>query len=209
MKKAKQAETQKQIKKIKSSQKPDEKKKPTEQELEQYKQELEAIKNIDLDLVVDKTIRNKLEKHADLKKEDLIKALVESFTDKKLEDKSSQNIASRLMDNKFVITEANQIVSGFQNIIKGHEEKIEKRKADEEKKKKLEEKKRKKEEEKKAQPQNKKPRIASSSEFMETLGGGSVSDDENEDENFEAIYEGVKKPNRVGQRQRRKYVYHF
>jgi hypothetical protein len=37
---------------------------------------------------------------------------------------------------------------------------------------------------------------------METLGN--VSDDENDDENFKKIYEGEKKPNRQGQRQRRK-----
>lgn len=55
---------------------------------------------------------------------------------------------------------------------------------------------------------NKKPKVvakpkqkAGTSEFMETLGD---EDDENDDENFAKIYEGEKKPNRVGQKQRRK-----
>lgn len=180
------------------------KKKPTQQDLDQYEKELDTIKNINLDLLVDKTIKNRLEKNPELKTEELIKELVQSLTPTKIEDQTTQNIGSRLMAHKLVIAEINQIIVAFQHIIKGNNEKIEKQKAEEEKKKKAEEKKRKKEEEKKAN--TKKPRISSSSEFMETLGGGSATpaDDENEDENFKAIYEGVKKPNRVGQRQRRK-----
>ncbi len=101
------------------------------------------------------------------------------------------------------------LFSSFKAIILGNSEKIEKRKADELKKKEAEEKKKRKAEEaEEAEKKAKKPKIvkkkaevAGTSEFMETLG---VSDDENDDENFAKIYEGEKKPNRVGQRQRRK-----
>lgn len=136
-----------------------------------------------------------------MKSEDLVRELVESLTQKKLEDQITQNVGSRLMANKQVISQVTLAITAFHHIIHGNSEKIQQRKEEEEKKKKEEEKKRKKEEEKKSV---KKPRISSSSEFMETLGGASVTDDENEDENFKTIYEGKKKPNRVGQRQRRK-----
>lgn len=152
-------------------------------------------------------MKSKLQKNASLKSEDLIKDLIESsLAAKKTEDKILQNIESRLISNKAVIAEISIILSSFQSIIKGHNEKIEKRKTIEEKKKQTAEKKKRKAEEEEQKPQVKKARTpankAGTSEFFETLGD--VTDDENEDENFKKIYEGEKKPNRAGQRQRRK-----
>lgn len=125
----------------------------------------------------------------------------------KTEDKILQNIESRLMANKAVVSDIKNILSSFQSIVKGNNEKIEKMKTIEEKKKQAAEKKRQAEEEEQKPQAAKKPRVtkakkAGTSEFFETLGD--VADDENEDENFKKIYEGEKKPNRAGQRQRRK-----
>lgn len=152
-------------------------------------------------------MKSKLQKNAALKGEHLIKDLIESSLDaRKTEDKILQNIESRLISNKAVIAEISTILSSFQSIIKGHNEKIEKRKTIEEKRKQTAEKKKRKAEEEEEKPQVKKARTpvkkAGTSEFFETLGD--VTDDENEDENFKKIYEGEKKPNRAGQRQRRK-----
>ncbi|GAN08499.1 hypothetical protein MAM1_0207c08013 [Mucor ambiguus] len=225
LKKAKNEETQKQNKKIKSARKllekaADEKeegdeeaekkpkKKVAAEDIELYEKELEVVKSVDLDALVEKTLKSKLQKNAELKNEDLIKDLIESFVKaKKTEDKILQNIESRLIANKAVISEINIILSSFQSIIKGNNEKIEKMKTIEEKKKQAAEKKKRQAEEEEQKPQAaKKPRVtkakkAGTSEFFETLGD--VADDENEDENFKKIYEGEKKPNRAGQRQRR------
>lgn len=227
LKKAKNEETQKQNKKIKSArklleksvddgkEKDDEeaekkpKKKITAEDIAVYERELEVIKSVDLDALVEKTLKSKLQKNAELKNEDLIKDLIESsIKAKKTEDKILQNVESRLIANKAVISEINIILSSFQSIIKGNNEKIEKMKTIEEKKKQAAEKKKRQAEEDEQKPQAaKKPRVtkakkAGTSEFFETLGA--VADDENEDENFKKIYEGEKKPNRAGQRQRRK-----
>jgi hypothetical protein len=171
---------------------------------------LEILKEIDLDTLVEKTIKNKLQKNATLKNEELIKELIETHIEPiEKTDQITQNIESRLISQKAVVTEVGNIISSFQSILLGNNEKIEKRKAEEFKKKKVEEEKKRKAEEAE-KSQNKKPKLikkkkdaeAGTSEFMETLGD--VSDDENEDENFKKIYEGEKKPNRQGQRQRRK-----
>ncbi|KAI8077186.1 hypothetical protein BDF21DRAFT_439225 [Thamnidium elegans] len=181
-------------------------KKVTAQDIEQYENELEILKNIDLEQLVEKTIKSKLLKHNTLKHEELVKDLIESSmkpTEKS--DQVTQNIESRLISQKPVVTEVTNMMTSFQSIIKGNNEKIEKKKAEEAKKKKMEEaKKRKAEEAEKDKLNNKKPKMVAkskpgTSEFIETLG-----DDENEDENFQKIYEGEKKPNRVGQKQRRK-----
>ncbi|KAL9541043.1 hypothetical protein PS6_010485 [Mucor atramentarius] len=226
LKKAKNEETQKQNKKIKSARKllekaDDEKeagdeeaekkpkKKITAEDIELYEKELEVIKSVDLDALVEKTLKSKLQKNAALKNEDLIKDLIESsIKANKTEDKILQNIESRLIANKAVTSDINSILSSFQSIIKGNNEKIEKMKTIEEKKKQAAEKKKRQAEEEEQNPQAaKKPRVTKgkkvgTSEFFETLG--SAADDENEDENFKKIYEGEKKPNRAGQRQRRK-----
>lgn len=221
LKKGKQAETQKQIKKIKSSRKllelPEEKqpkKKITAEEVEGYEKELEILKNIDLDLLVEKVLKSKLQKNATLKNEELIQDLIQTSlkpVDKK-NDQSTQNIESRLIAQEEVTAEIGNTMTAFQHIISGNNEKIAKRIEEEKKKKTEEEKKRKAEEQAEEDKKNtKKPKIkdgkkknkgeAGTSEFMETLG---VSDDEADDENFKKIYEGEKKPNRVGQRARRK-----
>lgn len=189
------------------------KKKITEKDIDQYEKELELLKTIHLDLLVERVLKNKLQKNAQLKNEELIKDLIQSSF-KPIEKPSlsaeqdllQQNVESRLISQKEVANEVEATLSAFKSIILGDSEKIEKRKAAELKKKTAEENKKRKAEEaeinpKKPKVMKKKPEVAGTSEFVETLG---VSDDENDDENFAKIYEGEKKPNRVGQRQRRK-----
>lgn len=218
MKKGKSEETKKQIKKVKSARKllegKDEAEKPkkkiTAEDIEQYEKELEILKEVDIDKLVEKTIKNKLLKNTTLKNESLIKELIETHikpTEKQAADQMTQNIESRLISQKFVVTEVTNTINSFWSILLGDSEKIEKRRAEELKKKKAEEEKKRKAEEleksgnKKSKVNKKKE--AGSSEFIETLGAD-VTDDENEDENFKKIYEGEKKPNRQGQRARRK-----
>lgn len=189
------------------------KKKITEKDIEQYEKELELLKTIHLDSLVERVLKNKLQKNAQLKNEELIKDLIQSSF-KPIEKSSSsaeqdllqQNVESRLISQKEVANEVEATLSAFKSIVLGDSEKIEKRKAAELKKKTAEENKKRKAEEAEINPKKpkvvkKKPEVAGTSEFVETLG---VSDDENDDENFAKIYEGEKKPNRVGQRQRRK-----
>lgn len=184
----------------------------TAEEIEQYENELKVLNKLDLDALIEKTIKNKLLKNPTLKNEELIKDLIESCIkpiDKP--DQITQNIESRLISQKPVITGITNNISSFQSIILGNNDKIQKRKANELKKKAMEEKKKRKAEEAEKDKLNKKPKVtattkttkqkAGTSEFMETLGD---MDDENDDENFAKIYEGEKKPNRVGQKQRRK-----
>ncbi|KAI8636639.1 hypothetical protein BD408DRAFT_437730 [Parasitella parasitica] len=222
LKKAKHEETQKQTKKIKSAQnllektgdsKDEEtekssKKKVTAEDIELYQKELEILKGVDLDGLVERTLKSKLQKNPALKNEELIIGLIESSLNaKKTEDKTLQNIESRLISNKAAMAEISIILFSFQSIIKGNNEKIEKQKVIEHKKKEVAEKKKRKAEEER-NPQAKKARSttqiikAGTSEFFETLGD--VAGDETEDTNFKKIYEGEKKPNRAGQRQRRK-----
>ena len=180
--------------------------KVTAEEIERYEKELELLKTIDLDSLVEKGLKSKLGKNNKLKNEELVQDLITNSIQSSNEksDQLTQNIESRLISQQEVTKEFNNIIASFQSIILGNNEKIEKRKADEEKKKVAEETKKRKAEEEAKRPK-KKPATAKAtagtSEFVETLG---VSDDENEDENFKKIYEGEKKPNRVGQRQRRK-----
>lgn len=186
------------------------KKKVTAAEIEQYENELKIINKLDLDALIEKTIKNKLLKNPTLKNEELVKDLIESSI-KPIEkaDQITQNIESRLISQKPVIAEIAKTMSSFQSIILGDNDKIQKRKANELKKKAMEEKKKRKAEEAEKDKLNKKPKVtakatkqkAGTSEFVETLGD---MDDENDDENFAKIYEGEKKPNRVGQKQRRK-----
>ncbi|CEP18287.1 hypothetical protein [Parasitella parasitica] len=219
LKKAKQEETQKQIKKIKSAQKLLEKtedkkdkepekssaKKITAEDVDLYQKELEVLQSADLNDLVERILKSKLQKNPVLKSEELIIELVRvSIPAKKISNKTLQNIESRLTSNKAVMAEISIILSSFQSIIKGNNEKIEKQKIIEQKKKEAAEKKKRKTEEEQS-PHAKKARItpkAGASEFFETLGD--VADDENADANFKKIYEGEKKPNRAGQRQRRK-----
>ncbi|KAI7899859.1 uncharacterized protein BX663DRAFT_519736, partial [Cokeromyces recurvatus] len=184
------------------------KKKLTKEDLEYYEKELEILKNVDLDVLAKKTLKSKLRKHETLKDEEAIKEVIDSSLKvEKTSDQLTQNVESRLVASKPVLVEVNELLKAFQNIIRGNIEKIEKRKADVLKKKEAEEaKKRKAEEEevKKSDAKRTRTKLAGSSEFIESLGGGGGVYDEKDDEDFKKIYEGTKKPNRPGQRQRRK-----
>lgn len=156
-------------------------------------------------MLVENILKSKLSKHATLKNEDLVKDLIANslVTATKTEDQTVKNIESRLIASKAITTETANTLSAFQSIILGNSEKIEKKKAEEFKKKQIQEKKKRKAEEEIKKPTIKKAKKTDvSSEFVDTLGD--MTDDENEDENFKKIYEGEKKPNRQGQRQRRK-----
>ncbi|KAI8378886.1 hypothetical protein EDC96DRAFT_551091 [Choanephora cucurbitarum] len=205
LKKAKTAETQKQIKKIKTTRKSleeatEESKKKTPEDLAQYEKELEIIKALDLDSMVEKTIKSKLQKNSKLKSQELIKELVQNLNKTPAVDQATQNIESRLISNSVVSSEIATMIHAFEAIMFGDNQKIEKRQAEEEKRKKAEENRKRKAEEK--EKEQKKRKTAVESEFMETLN--SDQEDEEEDEEFKQIYEGKKKPNRAGQQQRRK-----
>lgn len=190
----------------------------TAEELKGYENDLEILKNIDLDTLVEKVLKNKLQKNPTLKNEELIGDLIQNSLKpvEKKDDQLTQNIESRLIAQKEVTAEIGNTITAFQSIILGNNEKIAKRKEEELKKKKAEESKKRKAEDEADEERNtkktkaavvkdvkKKNKVeAGTSEFMETLGD--VSDDEVDDENFKKIYEGEKKPNRVGQRARRK-----
>ncbi|KAG1407115.1 hypothetical protein G6F60_002438 [Rhizopus arrhizus] len=213
LKKAKSIETQKQIKKIKSAKvsienkddddKEKEEKKVKKQDLEKLEKELDMLKHVDLEYLTEKKIKSNLKKNGSLKNEEPVKELIENIEIKSpyaddVDKVLLSNIEARLLSHKAVINETQSIIESFISILKGDTEKIEKKKTEiQEKKRKAEEAKKKEEEKKKKQKTTK---GTDSSKFMESL----AADDEKNDENFKNIYEGVKKPNRVGQRQRRK-----
>lgn len=153
--------------------------------------------------MTEKKIKSNLKKNGSLKNEEPVKELIENIEIKSpyaddVDKVLLSNIEARLLSHKAVINETQSIIESFISILKGDTEKIEKKKTEiQEKKRKAEEAKKKEEEKKKKQKTTK---GTDSSKFMESL----AADDEKNDENFKNIYEGVKKPNRVGQRQRRK-----
>lgn len=155
--------------------------------------------------MTEKKIKSNLKKNGSLKNEEPVKELIENIEIKNpyaddVDKVLLSNIEARLLSHKAVINETQSIIDSFISILKGDTEKIEKKKMEaQEKKRKAEEAKKKEEEEKKKKKQ-KTTKGTDSSKFMDSL----AADDEKNDENFKNIYEGVKKPNRVGQRQRRK-----
>ncbi|KAI9246764.1 hypothetical protein BY458DRAFT_560511 [Sporodiniella umbellata] len=206
LKKSKTTETQKQIKKIKASKatKNDEKateKKTKEQDVVKLEQELDILKNVDLENLTEKKIKSTLQKNSGFKTEELVQELIQSISLKNQEtvDKALlSNVEARLLSHKAVLAECQNIIQSFNSTLKGDSEKIEKKKVEgQEKKRKTDELKLEKED---LQTKKQKKTQSSASTFMDSLG----ADDEKNDENFQTIYEGVKKPNRVGQRQRRK-----
>ncbi|KAI8375146.1 hypothetical protein BD560DRAFT_392845 [Blakeslea trispora] len=204
LKKAKTAETQKQIKKIKTARKSleEEEKKVTAQDVEHYEKDLEIIKTFELDLLVEKIIKSKLQKNSTLKSQELIKELIQQLKLPTTIDQTTQNIESRLISNSAVSSEITTMIHAFEAIMFGDQDKIEKQKAEEEKRKKAEENRKRKAEEKEKEQKKRKTQGGVESEFI-TLDGNDSSDEE-QDEEFKKIYEGKKKPNRAGQQQRRK-----
>ncbi|KAI8876104.1 hypothetical protein K501DRAFT_289062 [Backusella circina FSU 941] len=208
LKKAKTAETQKQIKKIKNAreslEKKEEAKKPvTDEDIKKMESELDILKNINLETLAEKSLKSKLQKNATLKNEELIKDVVENIKLEKLTlscEQSTQNIEARILSQKVVMDEFTKIISECSTIVKGNQEKVNKMREDQRKKRVDKIEKKRKAEEEAANPQKKKSHVAKgiSSEFIESLGGNDWEDPE-----FEKIYHGEKK-NRQGQRQRRK-----
>ncbi|KAI8967453.1 hypothetical protein BDF20DRAFT_928362 [Mycotypha africana] len=183
------------------------KKEVSEEDLKLYEKELEILKNIELDSLVDRTLKKKLQKHPELKDDELIKdTIISSLNTQKTDDLTVQNIESRLLANKSINAEVAENINGFYTIIKGNIEKIEQRKQEAQKRKEAEEAKKRKLEENGQNPKMKRSKTDASSEFTDSLGipKGPYKYDETKDEFFQKIYEGKKKPNRPGQRQRRK-----
>ncbi|KAI8976938.1 hypothetical protein BDB01DRAFT_802028 [Pilobolus umbonatus] len=193
LKKAKSTELLKQIKKLKEARQSLEdessKKKATAEDVVKYEKELEMLKTLDLDKLANKTIKNKLTKQ--LKKEPLIIELAGSIDTESTNDGLQLDLEARLLSHKIVIEETGKMINEFKHILTVNQEKLEKR-AEEQAKRLLEQEKKKRKAEEKEKKEAKKLKM--SSEFVQ-LG---------EDEDFKKIYEGEKKPNRVGQRTRRK-----
>ncbi|CAO3691189.1 unnamed protein product [Rhizopus stolonifer] len=183
-------------------------KKVTEQDLSKLEKELDMLKHVDLEHLTEKKIKSTIQKNNVLKNEELVKELIENIEIKNVyaEDIDKvllSNVEARLLSHKAIIAESQSIIHSFNSTLRGDAEKIEKKKVENQEKKRKAEKEKVEEEEEKS-GKNKRQKTGNKSEksskFMESLG----ADDEKNDENFQKIYEGEKKPNRVGQRQRRK-----
>ncbi|KAG1448329.1 hypothetical protein G6F56_008973 [Rhizopus delemar] len=167
------------------------------------------LKHVDLEHLTEKKIKSIIQKNNALKNEELVKELIENIEIKNVyaEDIDKvllSNVEARLLSHKAIIAESQSIIHSFNSTLRGDAEKIEKKKAETQEKKRKAEIEKAKEEEEKNGSNNKRQKTDNKSEksskFMDSLG----ADDEKNDENFQKIYEGEKKPNRVGQRQRRK-----